>query len=257
MKASTRRDRQPLSDGGSWRGITPVSPRRHSVTATRIERWASATIRRGFRLEGRVHRHAKLTLQYDHAMLILEPNEVTRPLAVSGSRSATIRTGVSPSSTRVSTCPTGVSTGGSRSIRRRSSRTSGLARCWPTLLNARGDRHGSVEKGAAPAWSSVASSRWVEIPRTRSAAEQPRPAPPRCSSSCWTGRREDSYAPLNSPRVTPLSVNERDFSIWERTSGVAGWALPRSATASDVSGLQIKDNRHEKSLPGLKPGAVD
>jgi len=72
-----------------------------------------------------------LTLQYDKVMFMLEPNEITRPLARQRvTVSSTIRTVGSRSSTRGAPCPTGPSTSCKRSSRPRSSRTNGSARCW-------------------------------------------------------------------------------------------------------------------------------
>ena len=78
-----------------------------------------------------------LTLQYDQTLFLLEPNEVTRPLARQRGWSATIRTGVWRSSTRAVSCPIGCSTSASGSIMRLSWRTSGSGLCWPISPSGR------------------------------------------------------------------------------------------------------------------------
>ena len=78
-----------------------------------------------------------LTLQYDQVMFILEPTNITRPLArkrvmvidYPDGRLAIRHNGV--------ICPIGLLINGRGSIRRRSLRTNGSVRFWPTLPRSR------------------------------------------------------------------------------------------------------------------------
>ena len=78
-----------------------------------------------------------LTVQYDKVLFMLEPNAFTRPLARQHVTIVDYPDGRIAIRTTAAICPTGHSTSCRRSIRRRLSRTSGLARCWPTLQRGR------------------------------------------------------------------------------------------------------------------------
>jgi hypothetical protein len=92
-----------------------------------------------------------LTLRYDKVLFILDPTEISRPLAGQKSSSATIRTAASRSCTRALPCPIEPSISCDRCIDPKSLRTSVWMTCCRSSLSCRLGGNSSVARAALAA----------------------------------------------------------------------------------------------------------